>query len=363
MINDVICFKHRLYLHSHPSPYFIQWLSDAGEMKVSHIVRVDFQIGAYKDTVKCDVVPMTVCHLLLGRPWQYDRDVHHNGKANTYEFKWQSKDVVVRPMSPQAIVNESRQKTKVNLEHEHERTQRQEPALIVHDQTSSAVVHFTACFATAAQLSSHFATMAEPPFLTSATSEIPSFSLPRHTSLPTPTIIPAVAQDVASSLPWHHTEQTPAAAPSQASLPAMPALSACSAGGADAFMLMATKDDLREFGDTHSAMPLVLVYKGEILVSNDITPLSIRVSTVLQEFRDVFLEEVPDGLPPLRGIEHQIDLIPGASLPNRAPYRTNPDETKEIQKQVQALLDKGYICVSLSPCVVPVILVPKKDGT
>jgi hypothetical protein len=73
--------------------------------------------------------------------------------------------------------------------------------------------------------------------------------------------------------------------------------------------------------------------------------------------------EVTTGLPPLRGIEHQIDLILGASFPNRAPYRTNPDEMMEIQAQVQALLDKGYIRVSLSPCVVPVILVPKKDGT
>ncbi|KAK1681165.1 hypothetical protein QYE76_042013 [Lolium multiflorum] len=81
----------------------------------------------------------------------------------------------------------------------------------------------------------------------------------------------------------------------------------------------------------------------------------------MTEFGDVFPEEVPAGLPPLRGIEHQIDLIPGASLPNRAPYRTNPEETKEIQKQVQALLDKGYIRISLSPCAVPVILVPKKD--
>ncbi|KAK1641558.1 hypothetical protein QYE76_059363 [Lolium multiflorum] len=81
----------------------------------------------------------------------------------------------------------------------------------------------------------------------------------------------------------------------------------------------------------------------------------------MTEFSDVFPEEVPAGLPPLRGIEHQIDLIPGASLPNRAPYRTNPEETKEIQKQVQALLDKGYIRISLSPCAVPVILVPKKD--
>jgi hypothetical protein len=55
------------------------------------------------------------------------------------------------------------------------------------------------------------------------------------------------------------------------------------------------------------ALPHELVYKGEILVSNDNTPLSLGVSTILQEFNDVFLEEVPVGLPPLRGIEHQID--------------------------------------------------------
>ncbi|KAK1668246.1 hypothetical protein QYE76_056405 [Lolium multiflorum] len=54
----------------------------------------------------------------------------------------------------------------------------------------------------------------------------------------------------------------------------------------------------------------------------------------MKEFGDVFPEEVPAGLPPLRGIEHQIDLIPGASLPNRAPYRTNPEETKEIQARI-----------------------------
>jgi hypothetical protein len=65
----------------------------------------------------------------------------------------------------------------------------------------------------------------------------------------------------------------------------------------------------------------------------------------------------------VRGIEHKIDLIPGASLRNRVAYRTNPDETKEIQRQVQDLLDRGYIRESLSSCSVPVLLVPKKDGT
>jgi hypothetical protein len=50
-------------------------------------------------------------------------------------------------------------------------------------------------------------------------------------------------------------------------------------------------------------------------------------------------------------------------LSNHAPYRTNPEETKEIQRQVQELLDKGYVCESLSPCAVLVILVPKKDDS
>jgi hypothetical protein len=62
-----------------------------------------------------------------------------------------------------------------------------------------------------------------------------------------------------------------------------------------------------------------------------ITPLPHAITNLLQEFKDVFSVEIPLGLPLLRGIEHQIDLIPGASLPNRAAYRTNPEETKEIQ--------------------------------
>ncbi|XP_072150055.1 uncharacterized protein [Setaria viridis] len=103
-----------------------------------------------------------------------------------------------------------------------------------------------------------------------------------------------------------------------------------------------------------------------VLVSLDDAPsfdIPPAVANILQEYADVFPKDLPPGLPPLRGIEHQFDLIPGAQLPNRAPYRTNPDETKEIQRQVQALLDKGYIRESLSPCSIPVLLVPKKDGS
>uniref|UniRef100_A0A2N9I063 CCHC-type domain-containing protein n=1 Tax=Fagus sylvatica TaxID=28930 RepID=A0A2N9I063_FAGSY len=82
-----------------------------------------------------------------------------------------------------------------------------------------------------------------------------------------------------------------------------------------------------------------------------------------KEYEDVFPNDVPSGLPPIRGIEHQIDFVPGATIPNRPAYRSNPEETKELQRQVEELLAKGHVRESMSPCAVSVILVPKKDGT
>jgi hypothetical protein len=115
-----------------------------------------------------------------------------------------------------------------------------------------------------------------------------------------------------------------------------------------------------------SQQPLYLLFCKEVaLLAN--TPntqnLPSCVETLLQEFEDMFPKEVPSGLPPIRGIEHHIDLNPGASLPNRPAYRSNPQQTQEIEKQVAELVSKGWVRESLSPCVVPVILVPKKDGS
>ena len=110
---------------------------------------------------------------------------------------------------------------------------------------------------------------------------------------------------------------------------------------------------------------LHLLYGKKVLaITNDLdSSLPSSFVGLLQEYSDVFPEEVLSGLPRIRGIEHQIDLILGAPLPNRPAYRSNPEKTKEIQRQVEELLGKGWMQESLSPCVVSVILVPNKDGS
>ena len=74
------------------------------------------------------------------------------------------------------------------------------------------------------------------------------------------------------------------------------------------------------------------------------------VVDLLQVYKDLFPDEIPNGLPPKRGIEHQIDFIPGASILNRQTYRTNPEETKEIQKQVSELMEKVMFMKAESMC-------------
>ncbi|XP_068475117.1 uncharacterized protein [Phaseolus vulgaris] len=159
----------------HPKPYKLEWINEDGELTVDKQVKVSLSVGNYKDESLCDVVPMEACNILLGRPWQFDKKIIHNGLTNKITFTHGEKKFVLYPLTPSQV-------------------------------------------------------------------------------------------------------------------------------------------------------------------------------------------EGPIGLPPFRGIEHRIDLVMGASLPNRLAYRTNPEETKEIESQVQELLEEGWVRKSLSPCVVPILLVSKKDG-
>jgi len=86
------------------------------------------------------------------------------------------------------------------------------------------------------------------------------------------------------------------------------------------------------------------------------------VIPVVQDFEDVFPEEVP-GLPPRREVEFSIDLVPGTGPVWMAPYRMAPAELVELKKQIEELMAKQFIRPSTSPWAAPVLLVKKKDGS
>ncbi len=85
--------------------------------------------------------------------------------------------------------------------------------------------------------------------------------------------------------------------------------------------------------------------------------------SLLQEYQDVFPENLPPGLPPERGTGHTIPMEPGAAPPFRPIYRLSPKEQEEVQRHIADLLSKGYIEPSSSPFGAPILFVGKKDGS
>ncbi|XP_062173559.1 uncharacterized protein LOC133879023 [Alnus glutinosa] len=274
--------KLSLPLLKHPRPYKLQWLNECGEVKVNKQVLVAFTIGRYSDEVLCDIVPMHAGHILLGRPWQYDRRVIHDGFTNRYNFVKDGKTFKLAPLTPKQVYEDqlklkseiaqkqkSEKENREVLENKEKRVEpreKKERGLV--ERKGKAKISF---YAKESEVKRAF--LADQPMI-----------------------------------------------------------------------FLVYKESYLNLDETNQSLP------------------SLALS-LLQEFDDVFPEEMPSGLPPIRGIEHQIDFIPGAVIPNRPAYRSNPEETKELQRQVEDLLSKGYVRESMSPCAVPVLLVPKKDGT
>jgi hypothetical protein len=78
------------------------------------------------------------------------------------------------------------------------------------------------------------------------------------------------------------------------------------------------------------------------------TKLPLKKILVVFEYADVFPDELP-GMPPDRDIEFAIELQPGMASISKRPYRMPPAELAELKKQLQELLDKGFIRPSTSP--------------
>jgi hypothetical protein len=109
---------------------------------------------------------------------------------------------------------------------------------------------------------------------------------------------------------------------------------------------------------------LVVTVKGDAncLKVNQLDASQGSEVPMVNEFPDVFPEELP-GMPPDRNIEFVIELNPGTTPIYKTPYRMATPELAELKEHVKELLEKGFIRPSSSPWGVPVIFVPKKDGT
>ena len=256
-----------LKTQKHPRPYRLQWLNESGEMRVMKQVLVPFSIGRYCDEVLCDVVPMQASHILLGRPWQFDRHTIHDGYTNRYTFTKDGRKVTLAPLLPHQVFEEQRQ-IKKSIEATLKKSE--------NENVNSKEIERKE---------------------NEKKSEKEKSDKKRENSATLEKKSNCVAKE---------------------------------------------KEFLREIKKERQVM--LVMYKEAHFSTTDVNnTLPSVVVSLLQDYHDVFPEEVPHGLPPIRGIEHQIDFVPGAVIPNRPAYRSSPEETKELQKQVEDLLTKGYI--------------------
>jgi hypothetical protein len=199
---------------------------------------VEFKIGGYRDEIMCDAIPMDVCHILLGIPWKFDKNVIHDGRKNTYTLKKNSRTHMLFPIEEKKVKEEA----------------------------------------------------------------------------------------------------------------------------SKSILLMSRKELLKEVKEEQERQFDVVRKPRVILTSTSMEDLPEEFQELLDNFADTVVDELSNSLPPIRSIIHHIDLIPGAILPNKSAYRLTPRENEEVKNQVHELLDKGLGRERLSPCTIPNVLSPKKDG-
>ena len=92
-----------LKVEPHPNPFRVAWVNDY-TLSVTQRCLISIQMGDYKDEIYCNVLPMDVAHVPLGRPWLYDINVTNFGKDNIYSFnKYKGKNIILRPAKPKGF--------------------------------------------------------------------------------------------------------------------------------------------------------------------------------------------------------------------------------------------------------------------
>ncbi|XP_020880760.1 uncharacterized protein LOC110228290, partial [Arabidopsis lyrata subsp. lyrata] len=240
LVSQKLVDHFKLPTEPHEKPYALGWVTKGTQAQVALTCKVPISIGKhYKEEVLCDVLDIDVCHILLGRPWQYDNDVTYRGRDNVLMFTWG-----------------------------------------VHKIAMAPVLHF-------------------------------------HKDS---------VKKKSSFLVMTHSE----------------------------------KELDESFKETNCFCPVVI--KGLMSAVKEKVAIPEDVLEILEKFKELIADELPNDLPPMRDIQHHIDLIPGSSLPNLPHYRMSPKENEILREQIEDLLKKGFSRESMSPCAVPVLLVPKKGN-
>jgi len=93
-----------------------------------------------------------------------------------------------------------------------------------------------------------------------------------------------------------------------------------------------------------------------------VSQLELSKIPIVQDFPDVFLNDLPRLLPPWE-VEFSIELMPGTQPISKAPYRMSPNKLKELKVQIQDLIEKGFIRPSVWPWGASILFVRKKNGS
>jgi hypothetical protein len=200
LVSTEMVEKLDLETTDHTSPYKVSWIQKGHQVSVTKQCLVEFKIGEYNDKVLCDVIPMDVFHLLLGRPWKYDRNVVHDRRMNTYTLERNGRTYRLLPIRDKEV------KPEMN----------------------------------------------------------------------------------------------------------------------NTILLMSGKELLTEVKKKEYPQFFVVRKLRIVLTSTRVDDLPDEIQELLEEFADIVVDKLPRSLPPMRSVSHHIDLILGASLPNKDAYRLMP---------------------------------------